>query len=154
MPEELQNPKEKPLNMRNCMRCGIMFQYNGVGHVICPRCREIDQKEFALVRNYIYENRGATILEVSDAVGVQPPIIEGFLRAGRLEIPPDSAVFIRCERCNKEIRSGRFCAECAKQLTTELKQALDFDETQVGEDAKSTSAGTGKMRFMEDRHER
>lgn len=143
--EKLMGKGEKPLNMRNCMRCGMMFQYSNTGHVICPRCREEDMRDFDRVRDYVYEHKGATIMEVADELNIRPTIIEGFLRAGRLEIPNDSAVFLHCERCRKEIRSGRFCPDCAAQLTMEMKRALDFDESQIGEvpDRK------GKMRFMD-----
>lgn len=146
MEKQLGGNQEKPLNMRKCMRCGLMFQYNGSGHIICPRCREIDQKEFDCVRDYVYEHKGATVIEVSDETGVKPGIIENFLRAGRLEIPNDSAVFIHCERCRKEIRSGRFCPGCAAQLTMEMKKALEFDESQVGEEPDRK----GKMHFKRD----
>lgn len=142
--EVLMGKQEKSMNMRNCMRCGMMFHYNGSGHVICPRCREEDKRDFDRVRDYVYEHKGATIMEVAEALDIKPEIIEGFLRAGRLEIPNDSAVFIHCERCRKEIRSGRFCADCAAQLTMEMKRALDFDDSQIGEEPDRK----GKMHFM------
>lgn len=141
---------ERPMNMRNCMRCGMMFQYMGSGHVICPHCREADKRDFDRVRDYVYEHKRATIMEVADALNIRPEIIENFLRAGRLEIPNDSAVFIHCERCRKEIRSGRFCADCASQLTLEMKKALDFDDSQIGEEPDKK----GKMHFMGRREER
>lgn len=142
--EVLMGKQEKSMNMRNCMRCGMMFHYNGSGHVICPRCRKEDKRDFDRVRDYVYEHKGATIMEVAEALDIKPEIIEGFLRAGRLEIPNDSAVFIHCERCRKEIRSGRFCADCAAQLTMEMKRALDFDDSQIGEEPDRK----GKMHFM------
>ncbi|KSV60607.1 hypothetical protein [Acetivibrio ethanolgignens] len=142
--EKLIGKQEKPRNMRNCMRCGMMFQYNGSGHIICPRCREEDKRDFDRVRDYVYEHKGATIIEVAEALDIKPEIIEGFLRAGRLEIPNDSAVFIHCERCRKEIKSGRFCANCAAQLTMEMKRALDFDDSQIGEEPDRK----GKMHFI------
>ena len=143
--EKMIGKQERPLNMRNCMRCGMMFQYNGSGHLICPRCRDEDRRDFERVKNYVYEHKGATIMEVADELNINPSIIEGFLRAGRLEIPNDSAVFIHCERCKKEIRSGRFCPSCAAQLTTEMKRALDFDSSQVGEEPVKK----GKMHFVD-----
>lgn len=142
---EMPNLTETPLNMRNCTRCGLMFQYMGSGHLICPRCREADLRDFDRVRTYIYDHKGATILEVSDALNIRVPIIEGFLRTGRLEIPEDSPIFLRCERCHKEIRSGRFCPDCAGQLTQDMKKVLNFDESHIGEVAVSHK---GKMHFM------
>lgn len=147
--KNLMEKQEKTFNMRKCMRCGITFQYHGSGHIICPRCREADKRDFDRVRDYVYEHKGATIMEVADALGIKPGIIEGFLRAGRLEVPNDSAIFLHCERCRKEIRSGRFCAECASQLTMEMKKALDFDDSQIGEEPNKK----GKMRFIGQRKE-
>lgn len=147
--DEQKKKEEKPQNMRTCMRCGMAFQYNGSGHIICPICREIDQREFDRVRDYVYEHKGATVMEVADEVDVKPYIIEGFLRAGRLEIPNDSTVFLHCEKCRKEIRSGRFCNDCAAQLTMEMKNALNFDDSQVGEEPDRK----GKMHYRRKKDE-
>jgi hypothetical protein len=118
--------------------------YNGSGHLICPRCKADDKRDFDRVRDYVYENKGSTIIEVSEALDIKPSIIEGFLRAGRLEIPEGSAIFIHCEQCNKEIRSGRFCPDCAEHMTAKMKEMLDFDDSQIGEVPNLK----GKMRFL------
>ena len=128
---------------RSCMRCGLIFHYTGSGHLICPNCREADMKDFDRVREYLYDHQKSNIAEISEGTGVSVDIIESFLKGGRMEIPNDSDVFIRCERCNKEIRSGRFCASCAAELTAEMKQVLNFDKAQIGVEPERK----GKMHY-------
>ncbi|QZY54323.1 TIGR03826 family flagellar region protein [Crassaminicella profunda] len=111
--------------IRNCKECGKLFQYNGISK-ICPRCRRKDEDAFKAVREYIYENTGATLTEVSEETGVDEDKILRFLREGRLEIiGENSALLLECERCGKAIRTGRFCDECAQELKNGLKDGFE-----------------------------
>lgn len=138
--------EKKNLNLRTCMRCRGLFVYSGIGHAICPRCREAEAREFSWVKNYVYANPGATMIEVEEATGVPIHQITEYLKAGRLEIPNNSPIFIKCEKCGQDIRSGRFCSECAHKLSAKLRKELEFDEFQIGE--KPTRPSGGKMRFL------
>ena len=68
--------------LRNCPKCGRVFAY--VGRGICPRCLEQEEEDFKLVRTYIRENPGATIIEVSEATEIDEQTILRFLKEGRL----------------------------------------------------------------------
>lgn len=142
--------EQKQLNLRTCMRCHRLFQYTGFGHMICPRCKEAEAREFEWVKNYLYENPGATMIEVEEATGVPVYQLTAYLKAGRLEIPNGSPIFIKCEKCGQDIRSGRFCADCVSKMSASLKKELDFDEFQVGEKPRKT---VGKMRFLDKKPE-
>lgn len=133
-------------NLRTCIHCGRMFSYSGFGHLYCPVCKVKDSENFEKVKDYIYKNGVATAIEVSEATGVSLKQIEQYLKEGRLEIPQNSPIFIKCEKCNGDIRSGRFCPECAATLSREMKESLEFDEYQIGERPKVK--GQGKMRFL------
>ena len=128
-----------------CARCRRMFTYSGFGHRYCEICKEYDATDFEKVRSYIYENGTATMLELTEATGVEIHYIEQYLREGRLEIPESSNIFIHCEMCHAEIRSGRYCKDCAVQLSKNFSGV--FDEYEVGEKAKR-SDGKGKMYFL------
>ncbi|TCO76473.1 TIGR03826 family flagellar region protein [Marinisporobacter balticus] len=110
--------------IRNCKECGRLFQYNGFSK-ICTKCQRKREDDFKSVREYIYENKGATITEVSEETGVDEDKILQFLREGRLEITGEnSALILECERCGKGIKTGRFCDACARELEKELKSGF------------------------------
>lgn len=132
-------------DLKVCVRCGRMFRYLGYGHFYCPVCKEKDIEDFNKVKDYIYENGIAPALEVSENTGVSLKIIEQYLREGRLEIPESSPIFIKCEMCSVNIRSGRLCASCATKLTNAMRIEMNFDDEQIGEIPKKTE---GKMRFL------
>jgi len=144
---------ENGVVMKNCIRCKAMFYYSGVGNAICSNCREIDADEFRMVKEYIYDNPGATIIEVSDATDIPVAQIEGYLRVGRLEIPKNSPIFIKCEQCKRDIRFGRFCESCASSMSDAVKKKLHFDSSHVGEIAP-TEAKKARMHFLDRNNER
>ncbi len=131
---------------RVCVRCKRMFTYLGFGHLYCPACKKRDAEYFQRVREFLYDNVGATATEVSDGTGVGINTITQYLREGRLEIPENSKIFLKCEMCATSIRSGRLCKECASKLNHAMRKNIDFDDEQIGEVPKKA---TGKMRFFE-----
>jgi hypothetical protein len=132
-------------NTRVCVRCGRIFNYSGFGHYYCPNCKKKDAKDFNRVRDYIYEHGIANMVEVSENTGVGVKIIEQYLREGRLEIPENSPIFIKCEMCGVDIRSGRLCPKCANSLSNAMRVEMNFDDEQIGEIPKFV----GKMKFFE-----
>ncbi len=128
-----------------CFRCGRMFTYLGFGHFYCPICKEKDAHDFTKVKEYIYENGVAPALEVSENTGVSLKIIEQYLREGRLEIPEGSPIFIKCEMCSVDIKSGRLCPPCATTLSNAMRIEMNFDDEQIGEIPKKLE---GKMRYF------
>ncbi|WFR58690.1 MerR family transcriptional regulator [Anaerocolumna sp. AGMB13025] len=133
--------------IQECRRCGRMFYFTGVGKCICASCKAEDEAEFESVKNYIYENLSATIMQTSKDTGVKISRIKSFLRDGRLVIPDGSAVFLNCEVCGANIKFGRLCRECADTLSKEMKQQLQVDEFQIGEKPKSSDSA--RMRFLD-----
>jgi len=138
--------KEKNGDIEECRRCGKMFVYSGVGKYLCPSCQAEDDAEFETVKEYIYDNLSATIMQVSKATGVKVSRIKSYLKDGRLIIPDSSAVFINCEICGTEIKYGRVCKSCADSLSNELKKEMGLEEYQVGEKPKTNEPA--KMRFL------
>lgn len=127
-----------------CTKCGRIFTYMGFGHLYCPTCKSLDEISFGKVRDYIYENGVASATEVSENTGVSVRQIEQYLREGRLEIPENSPIFIKCEMCHADIRSGRICSNCGLKLSNVMRIEMDIDEFQIGEKPKTN----GKMRFL------
>lgn len=128
-----------------CVRCKRMFTYLGYGHFYCPTCRKADEEDFKKVKDYIFKNGTAPALEVSENTGISLERINQYLREGRLEIPENSPIFIKCEMCSADIRSGRLCPDCAGKLTHAMREEMNFDDEQIGAIPKKL---TGRMRFL------
>ena len=112
--------------IRNCPRCGKIFTY--IGKPICNKCIETEENEFKVVKEYVYDNPGATISEVSQETGITVEKIMRFLREERLEIRAENSnLFLECERCGRSIRSGRFCDNCKGQINREFKREFGLD---------------------------
>lgn len=111
--------------LRNCAECGRLFAYQGRN--ICSRCLEKEDEQYTIVRKYVRDHSGASIFEVADATGVEEDKILQFLRDGRLESKGFTNV-LECERCGRQISSGRYCQRCLAELGNELKEALPADK--------------------------
>lgn len=100
-----------------CEKCGsAKIVYKGIGEYMCSNCSFLMYDDYGLVRNYIESNPGATQAEVSKATGISKSKIMQLLKDDKIEISPGSSVFLRCEKCGREIRSGRYCFDCLKVI--------------------------------------
>ncbi|MEW9123758.1 MAG: TIGR03826 family flagellar region protein [Thermotaleaceae bacterium] len=134
-------------DIRNCKKCGRIYQYDGVNK-ICARCRKGEDEDFAKVKEYLYDNPKSTITQVSEETGVEEDLILRYLRQGRLEIVGEGgSLVLDCERCGKSIRTGRFCDQCTHEMTAELKSAFKpVEKPQVRDGNKMFTAEMKKKR--------
>ena len=110
------------MDLRNCSKCGRVFAYNG--NEICSRCASSDTEDFKKVKEYLYDNPGATIVEVSEETGVDEKKILRYLRESRIEIRESDNLLLDCQRCGAPIRSGRFCDPCVISMQKEFSSAI------------------------------
>lgn len=110
------------LELTNCNKCGRAFMSDGSRY--CKRCRGESEDEYKIVKKYVYDNPGVTILEVHEATGVAEKKILQYLREGRLEIVDDVNFVLDCQRCGVSIKSGKFCEKCAREMAMELRSAF------------------------------
>lgn len=138
------------MNVINCLNCGKIFNYNGFGSKLCPVCRKLDEEDFKKVKEYLYENPGASMTEVANALEIPVSKIKRYLREGRLEIVSEQNLFLQCERCGIAINTGRFCDQCLKAMTKEFKSVLHEEnkgpERPVVKDVKISDKN--KMRYL------
>lgn len=109
------------MDIKKCQICSKIFA--SAGGNICPDCSKKINEMFEKVRDYIYQHKDNDIKEVSKATGVSESWILRFLREGRLILSKES-IILRCERCNKPIRTGRYCSECISALDKGLKKGI------------------------------
>ena len=125
-----------------CEGCRRLFMYPGFGAKFCPKCRERDVENQHKVKEFLRENGASNMYQISEATGVSERLIRQYLRDGMLEIPEGSPIYIKCESCGCDIRSGRWCPPCAARLSNGLK--VNF--VCVGDIPKFRAVG--KMRFL------
>lgn len=126
-------------DVRNCRKCGKIYNYIG-GSPICPVCRQLEEEEFKRVKDYLYQNPGASITQVSTELEISIELIRRFLKEGRLEIVGDCAnMVLECEVCGKSINSGRYCVECERELANGLKATASVLSNQLGGNAGSST---------------
>ncbi|MGL4738814.1 MAG: flagellar protein [Cellulosilyticaceae bacterium] len=131
------------MEVKSCRRCNRLFQYVA-GPVICPECKDEEEKIFVVVRDFIRDNKGVTMEEVCRETGVAISVIEKFLKQGRLEIAEDSPIKLACERCGVRIRSGRYCNTCKENIAKELGSMAE----EIKSGTKGKEEVKARMRFL------
>lgn len=119
------------MNVKNCVRCGKIFNY--MGKALCPKCIDDDERDFLTVKQYLWDNPGASIADISEATEVDEKKIIIYLREGRLQLTPgQTGIILRCERCETIIYSGRYCDDCVKEISKEFKAGFGGPEEERG----------------------
>lgn len=107
---------------RTCKECGGVMVFKGVGEYHCEDCGFVDYDDYGKVRLYIECHKGATAAEIEKEVGVPQRTVRRLLKDGRIEIAEGSKMYLRCELCGKQIRSGQFCPECEIKVHRNLEE--------------------------------
>ena len=134
------------MNVRNCKKCGRIFNYV-LGPIVCPRCRDEQEAKFQEVKKYVGEHRGADIIEVSEECDVEPNQIRQWIREDRLQFADDSPIRIPCEKCGAMIRSGRFCEKCTVEMTSGFNQVIRQSRPKPEQRPEIKKSDKDKMRF-------
>lgn len=137
---------------RTCRECGGVMIYKGVGEYQCEDCGFVDYDDYGKVRLYIEEHRGATAAEIEAAVGVSQRTIRQMLRESRIEVAEGSKIFLHCEICGANIRSGRYCPDCEMKVHRDMeeqqREMLRRDSRGYG---RQQNADEGQRRFMREK---
>lgn len=124
------------MELKTCSKCGRSFADSTGKMNFCSRCVPDVEDEFKVVRDYLYDNPGATVKEVSEATGVSETIILKLLRDERIELTDDSAGILKCQSCGIDIKMGKYCDNCKHNLAKDLHGAKeDLDRAKRLEDA-------------------
>lgn len=131
------------MEVKVCHGCKKIFQYIS-GPILCQQCRALEEEMFKKVKLFLQDHPGADFMEISQETGVTIGMIERFLKEGRLEVTEDSPMHIKCERCGKTIKTGRYCAACRTKMnkTIEKMRQSMMPEVKKEEDDKA------RMRYL------
>ena len=133
------------MNIIQCKICNKPFQ--SISGRTCPDCLNKIDREFIIVRDYIYDNPDSRIDKVSEETGVSKAIIMHLLKEGRLSLDtPDSDGALLCEICKKPINTGRMCKECKSKVATTMNKSIDGGKSPQPEKTElKASKHTAKM---------
>lgn len=134
------------MNVRNCKRCGKLFNYLA-GPPMCPACKEAMEEKFKEVKKYVQDHKGTTIPEVSEACEVDPQQIRQWVREERLEFSGGGVTGITCEKCGVTISTGRFCEKCKMEMTNNLNSVMPKKKKEMPKKSKDPRDNP-KMRFL------
>ena len=134
------------MNLRNCARCGKMFNYVG-GQPICDLCKKAIEEDFQKVKQYIVDNPRAGLKQIAEDNKVTSKQIQQWIREERLMFTSDSPIQIQCENCGELIQTGRFCAKCRSSMANNLSDTVAKSKPQLQTVVKKEpKAG---MRFLD-----
>ena len=114
---------------RTCPACGGRLIAGVKSDYVCTVCGREDQDDYGKVWDYINEYGPSSAYVIHIATGVPEEVIQELLSEGRLGAAVEEPVIRKCERCGREIKSGRMCLYCTKKEVTRLKgQDKTFNE--------------------------
>ena len=108
------------MDLRYCKICGSLFQYTG--SKVCPNCAKELEDKLTEIKEYLNEQKHATVMEVSEKFEIPVKQIHQWIREERLMFAPGVSTGLVCQRCGAPISSGKMCAKCAEGLSNELNQ--------------------------------
>ena len=133
------------MNLRNCARCGKMFNYVA-GQPICEPCKKAIEESFQQVKQYIEENPRASLKQICEDNEVSTKQLQQWIREERLMFSKESPIQLLCEKCGDPIVTGRFCAKCKGTMANTLNQTFAKPKTLQQPVKKEPKAG---MRFLD-----
>ncbi len=134
------------MNLRNCARCGKMFNYIG-GQPVCEACKKAIEEDFQKVKQYIVDNPRAGLKEIAEENGVTTKQIQQWIREERLMFTSDSPLQIQCENCGAQIQTGRYCAKCKASMANNLNNTFAKPQPAIQQPVKKE--GKAGMRFLD-----
>ncbi|MBO5293360.1 MAG: flagellar protein [Lachnospiraceae bacterium] len=137
-----------------CEVCGGHMIFKGVGEYQCEKCNHLEYDDYGKVRNYIETHPLARkMYDVEMGTGVSRKVIRQLLREERIEVAPDSSVFLKCEVCGRDIRAGRYCPACAQKIQAreDLERARNSKHSALHGFGQHDRQEDGEKRFRRER---
>jgi len=131
-----------------CKNCKKLFQ--SFGSNICPACAEEMEKDFETVKDYIYKNPGANLVDITKGTEVTEKTVLYYLREGRLSIDGVESG-LTCEKCKKPVSCGRYCKECQAELEKTLFKSYLQSKQSLDEQTRKSLLGKMHVEYYNDK---
>lgn len=135
------------MDIRNCKMCGRLYNHIS-GMRVCPDCANKLEEKFQQVKEYIRENKQASLTMIAEENDVSIPQIKQWIREERLVFTEDSIVGIECENCGTMIRTGRFCKKCKDEMASNMTQAFKTPEPVIEAKKSIKDKNKDQMRYF------
>jgi uncharacterized OB-fold protein len=124
------------MSVVKCQDCGGLFSFLPRG--VCGACLEEIEVDYRTVRDYLRDNPGTAVYQVSEATEVDESRIQKFIAEGRIDFATAADTAFRCEVCGTTIASGRHCEPCRRRLVAGLSNTFETPEqaTRLGMHAR------------------
>lgn len=109
------------MDLANCPRCGRLFSKNF--RDVCQNCHQELEHDYERCVNYLRENKGLTIQQLSDDTELSIRQITRWIREGRISLFNAPNMSYPCESCGILIRDGHMCDSCRNRLQRDVKNA-------------------------------
>ncbi len=106
-----------------CEVCGGKLKVVGNGLYECESCHHQQLDDFGKIKKFLREKGPASLYDIYEGTGIEMEEIEHFLRDERLEIPEGSKFFLKCQKCGRPIRLGKYCPECSRTAGKGIRSA-------------------------------
>lgn len=111
------------MSFSNCPKCGKLFHF--INNPLCDNCKKEEEEIFEKVREYVKDNPGSNINKISQETEVSQKKILKYVREGRIELSSEIGMGIQCEKCGRNIRTGKFCTNCISNLSKHITKSYD-----------------------------
>ncbi len=110
-----------------CPDCDVDLMASREGEYKCPRCGKYYYDDLGRIRNYLEENPGSSIRQISEGAHVDRKTIQAYIEYCHLEYTGSSNGFQMCSICGAPLRCGTICPNCAAK-----SPSGSFDPLTVG----------------------
>ncbi len=113
----------------SCKSCGRIFNSN-FDNRICPQCQSNAKNEFYKVKQFIRDNRGVNLSDVSDNCGVTVNQIKGWVSDDKLAYSEEKDMsIVNCKECGKIFNytfGDKICASCKKRMDDDFQKVKRY----------------------------
>lgn len=114
-----------------CKLCRKPF--NSAGNKFCTDCLRQIENDFFIVRDFIYDNKGADIDAISRGTGVDKIVIQHLIREGRFfyeDVQAEGAGVYKCKICGKPAGTDKICRDCKANLASSMASQMEKSRQQ------------------------
>ncbi len=108
----------------NCKSCGRIFNTNYENRV-CPQCENNLKDDFYKVKQFIRDNKGLNVYNVSDSCSVTVNQIKDWVSEDKLAYAEEKDMsIVNCKNCGKIFNytfGDKICTACKKRLDDEFQ---------------------------------
>lgn len=109
-----------------CKKCGKLFS-DASDSEMCGACNQEHFSPLDHVKAYLKDHEAATLEEISRDTQIDLQTVLMLYKEGQLVLMHELSPILICESCEALIRSGRYCASCAKKTSSSLREAFSSD---------------------------